>query len=237
MSCFSPSTIEINFLFLCRIVTLTTRNQDMNTFAANASTVNTPILRSPTPAPSSNVVDKTVPVKTWANGNKLYLYNVAHIYGTYRVHMKELLDWCKDGKVGTLFKEDMAGDVHIFGYKADPAKKFITLNVRSDNVFRTVKMFEPMSSQFIANLADQCHSTYQSYYNLVDPDRIPRTIVLPFSAVGQMLDNDYNGKRTTFLQPEFFSTSIKHVDDCVYPLTSLAEIDGFIAQLSASTNN
>lgn len=188
-----------------------------------------------TPVTTTAILPKPI-VKSWADSNALYLYNEAHIYGSYRVHMKEFLDWCKDGKTGTCFKEDMAADLHIYGYKADPVKKFVTLNVRSDNIFRTVKMFEPMSSNFIVALADQCNSVYQSYYNLVDPDHVPRTITLPFSAVGAMLDNDYNGKRSTYLMPRLWSTNIKNIDDCVYPTTSLAHVDDLIAQLSASNN-
>lgn len=161
-----------------------------------------------------------------------WFYNHCNLYGTYRIPMKEFLDWFANGKQGSLFGEDVESDIRIYGYKADNTKKFITVNVKARDTFRAVKMFEPLSSAFLASVQDQLQSVYQNLVNIDGEETIPRMGVLPLQAIGPIRDEVYENKKNTALFADWFSINTKDVSDGVYEHTVLAYIDRKIVEFS-----
>lgn len=197
----------------------------------------TPILPTPTLPNGEPVPPGITPIELkkssgWNETNHLYLYNECHLYGVYRLHLKEFLDWCCNGKQGSFTSTSNDVDIRIYGYKADSAKKFITINVRANDTFRTVKMFEPMSSNFIASLYDQAQSVYQNLVNMDQQNIASNVVCLPLSVVGPIKDELYQNKKSSALLPKFFSINIKSQEDAVYPNTVLFTIDKLISDLS-----
>lgn len=203
----------------------------------------TPTLPNGEPVPPGVVVDLDAevsrdsnqvnhPPSNWLETNHIFLYNESHLYGTYRIHLKEFIDWCNAGRVGNCFQGEKDCDLKVYCYKADPIKKFVTVNVRANDTFRMVKMFEPMSSNFLTCLLDQSIAVYQNLVNMLDAEQIHRSVVLPLSVVGMMKDDLYDGKRTTYIVPKAFSTQIKNTTDAVYRYTVLAFIDFKVGELS-----
>lgn len=193
----------------------------------------TPTLPNGEPVPPG--IETDVQIKkapSWAEGNDKFLYNLCHLYGVYRLALKEFLDWYANGRPGNFALDDKNCDLRIYGYKADQAKKFVTITVRADNTFRQVKMFEPLSTAFIASLQDQALSVFQNLTNMNGPDSVLQFVTLPLYAVGPIKDEVYENKRSSALFATWFSVNIKSAEDAVYPNTILANIDHMIAELS-----
>lgn len=170
--------------------------------------------------------------KSFKEMNMQWFYNHCNLYGTYRIPMREFLDWFANGKQGSLFGEDKDSDIRVYAYKADDTKKFVTVNVKARDTFRAVKMFEPLSSAFLASVQDQLQSVYQNLVNIDGEETIPRMGVLPMQAIGPIRDEVYEEKKNTALFADWFSINTKDVSDGVYEHTVLAYIDRKIVEFS-----
>lgn len=190
----------------------------------------TPTLPNGEPVPPG--VDVVNQPKSFKELNRQWLYNHCNLYGTYRIPMKEFIDWFANGRQGSLFNLDNESDVRVYAYKADDSKKFITVNVKARDTFRVVKMFEPTSTAFLMTLQDQLLSVYQNLVNMDGEETIPRMGVLPIQAIGPIRDEVYEGKRNSALFVDWFSLNTKDVSDGVYENTVLAYIDRKIVEFS-----
>lgn len=192
----------------------------------------TPTLPNGEPVPPGITIEEKKP-SNWLETNHVFLYNEAHLYGTYRIHLKDFIDYCQNGCIGPFSMPfDQGCDIKVYPYKADASKKFVTVNVRANDTFRMVKMFEPMSSEFLKALHDQCVAVYQNLVNMLGEENVHKSIVLPLSVVGIMKDDLYEGRKTSAIFPKCFSIQIKSQNDAVYRYTVLAFIDYKIGELS-----
>lgn len=188
------------------------------------SQVNAPVLLPSLPTPK-------VPAD-WRAGNLQYGYNMGHVYGTYDINVESYLEWA-NGPRSSNFIPEPSSHIKIYVTKADPAKKVVSVVVRTGITDRLIKMFEPMASHFINTIRDQLTNVQQDLVNLLDQGHLPAIVRMPLSANGPIEDTVFNNKRQTELKAIGYSVEVKSDGDAVFPNTIFSNIRFLLSQRQA----